>query len=423
MKSLKFISILLLFFIYSCQNNNKINKKENNESDKDKNEKGQVEKDQVKKMENNDLKILLEKQIKAGYAAEKSETDYPNYSFSEIDLVASNQILQEYLIKNGYKMPSNNEFREIVNQLFERDIDYNSIKKNLYLNFTDPCDRDIKYLKNNSEEQQDYSFYINKEGNFITELYSIPEVLDYQNSFPEIATFENNLASTIDDVKIYKWNTLENLTKIRKKNLQTILARNKFLFNNSRVDLVWLLGYDENFLINLVVKFGFDKEKEINRLVLEKWYKKYEDLGSIQTERIGEMFFSKNCDNKFSVRDGLLDYVKENTNEKDNRFIYALINYAFVLYDGDLNKIFEKDPSKIFNETQKANIVALIASIENPAVKKFKFKNAVLWSNQTTILEDLSVSHPEVIKIIIKNNYFGIKNLKEIVDNLGSVPY
>jgi hypothetical protein len=397
---MKYLKIaVVIFFLASCKNNEVSNKTISYEDN---------------------VKSVLIKQIKAGYGAEKNETDYPNYNFTETDLDGANQILKEYLIKNVYKVPNNIQFNEIVNKLFQRTLDYNSEKKNIYINFTNPCDRDIKFLKNNSEEMQDYSFYINKEGNFITELFSIPEIFDYEKVFSEIATLERNMPISTDNIKIYKWNSLESLSKIREQNLRTILSRNKFLFNDSRVDLLWLLSNDKKFLVELVVKFGFDKEKQINKMALEELYKNYEKQTPIQVERIGELIFHKNCDNTFSIRHGLLEYVRENTNENDNRFIYALSDYISVLYDGDLNKVFESDPSKSFNELQKANIVALIASIENPAESKFKNKNSGLWNNESTALEDLSVSHPEVIEIIIKNNYFGIKNLKDIIDNLGS---
>lgn len=400
MKSLKLLAILLLFGVCSCQN--------------------KVEKDKIEAMGNNNLKELLEKQIKAGYATEKNETDYPNYNFNEIDLNLSSELLKEYLVKNGYKIPDNEVFNELVSKIFKRNLDYNSPKKNVYLNFTNPCDREIKFLKNNSEELQDKSFYINKNGNFITELFSIPEILDYQKVYPEVTVLEDNLSSNTDDVKIYKWSSLKSLSKTREQNLRVLLSRNKFLFNNSKADLIWLLSNDKDFLIDLVVKFGFDKEKTINKIVLEELYSLNKKQNPIQVEKIGDLFFSKNCDNTFDIRYGLLDFVKENTNEKDNRFIYALSDYASMLYNGDLNKIFDKDPSKVFNNTEKAHIVALIASIENPAKQKFKYKSNALWNNESTTIEDLSVSYPEVIDLIIKNNYFGINNLMEIIDNLGS---
>lgn len=396
-KLIHLIPIAFIIFFNSCNSN----KKENS-------------------IKNNDLKSLLEKQIRAGYAAEKNETDYPNYNFSENDLNSSNQILKDYLIKNGYKIPDNKTFNDLVNKTFQRSLDYNSAKKNVYLDFTNPCDREIKFLKNSSEEQQDLSFYISKEGNFITELFSIPEILDYEKVYPEIKLLEEKLPLITNDIKIYKWNSLENLSRIREQNLKTLLSRNKFLFNGSKVDLVWLLANDKKILIDLVDKFGFDKEKQINQVALEELYKKYKNENPIQVEKIGDLFFSKNCDNSLSIRYGLLEYVNETTNEKDNRFIYALSDYASILYDGDIDKVFEKDPSKKFNDVHKANIIALIASIENPAKNKFKYKNADLWNNESTAIEDLSVSHPEIIDIIVKNKYFGIENLKGIIDNLGS---
>lgn len=394
-KLLNLIPIVFIIFFNSCDSK----KKENN-------------------IGNNDLKSLLEKQIKAGYAAEKSETDYLNYNFSEIDLNLSNEVLKEYLVKNGYKIPSNKAFNEIINKTFQRNLDYSSSKKNIYINFTNPCNREIKFLKNNSEELHDYSFYINKDGNFITELFSIPEVLDYQKVFPEIATYENSLPASTDDIKIYKWNSLENLSQIRERNLKIILSRNKFLFNNNRADLIWLLNNDKNFLIELVVKFGFDKEKQINKLVLEELYKNYENQTPTQIEKLGNLFFFKNCNNTFSISYGLLEYVRENTNEKDNRFIYALDDYSYSLYGENLDKIYGNDnPAKIFNAIEKANILAIIASIEIPAIEKYKQENPELWNNAGSSLYNLLVAHPEIEDIIIKQNYFGIKNMKMVLED------
>jgi hypothetical protein len=397
MKLLKFISILLLFGICSCQN--------------------KTEKHKLERMENNNWRVLLEKQIKAGYAAEKSETDYPNYTFTETDLNLSSQILKEYLIKNGYKIPDNETFNEMVNKIFQRSLDYNSEKNNIYINFANPCDREIIFLKNNSEEIQDYSFYLNKQGNFITELFSIPEILDYEKSFPEIIEFENKIPTSKNDVTIYKWNSLKNLKEKREINLKKILARNKFLFNKSEADLVWLLFNDKRFLIDLVAKFGFDKEMQINKMALETLYKEYQSQIPNQIQKIGSLFFLKNCDGKLSVRDGLLEYVKETTNEKDNRLIYALSNYATILYNGDKDHVFDDDPSKIFNELQKANIVAIIASIENPAIDKFKYRNPELWNNAGSSLYNLLIQYPEIKDIIVKNNYFGIKNMKQVLED------
>ena len=105
------------------------------------------EKHKPERMENSNLKVFLEKQIKAGYAAEKSETDYPNYNFTETDLNLSSQILKEYLVKNGYKIPDNATFNEMVNKIFQRSLDYNSEKNNIYINFANPCDREIIFFK------------------------------------------------------------------------------------------------------------------------------------------------------------------------------------------------------------------------------------------------------------------------------------
>lgn len=143
----------------------------------------------------------MKKQLEAGYAAEKDETDYPNYDLTEEDLNASNAILKEYLTSNGYKSPANEEFGKRIESIFNRKLDFSSDKKTVIVSFTSPCEKEMKFLKN---KDLDYVNYISKDGNFLSELFFIPEILEYQKMFPEIVTFENDLPEETNEIKIYK---------------------------------------------------------------------------------------------------------------------------------------------------------------------------------------------------------------------------
>ncbi|HEX8577180.1 MAG TPA: hypothetical protein VF677_12875, partial [Flavobacterium sp.] len=258
-----------------------------------------------------------------------------------------------------------------------------------------------------------------KDSNFLSELFFIPEILDYQKLFPEIVKFENGLQEENNGIKIYKWNSKTDLSLSRTQNLRTVLARNKFLFNDSKADLEWLLVNDKDFLKMLVFAYGYDSNEKINKLVLNEFYTKYDNYVPKQTQKMGELFFTKDCNGNLKIRTGLLDFVKQNTTSSDNRFIYALANYALVLFDGDVDDVFNEgqDPSKKFTKSDKAKIIAYIASIESPASEKYKKENTTLWNNEASIIYNIASSQPEIITIIKKNNYYNIPNLKQIVES------
>lgn len=199
------------------------------------------------------------------------------------------------------------------------------------------------------------------------------------------------------------------------------LHYNNFIFYGNRGSLVRLLnsGYSI-FLEQLLFVFGYDKEPLINKMVLEEYYKIYTEEAAVAEARIGGFFFTKDCNNRLEIRRGLLDYVNEHTTATDNRFIYALGEYMDHMYFGDPDRIYypTEDPLKKFTALEKAEIVAHIASIENPAFWKYKDEPGNKWSNVATHLYNLSVSNPEVIDLIVKNNYFNIPNMKEVIENL-----
>ena len=114
MKTIKTIFILLSFF--SCKD---IKKTENNKTFEE-NIKTSLE-----------MEKILKEQIKSGYAAEKYETDYPNYVFKEQDLNTSNDILNEYLKMNDFKQVSNETFALKIKNIFNRILNDSSVKENI----------------------------------------------------------------------------------------------------------------------------------------------------------------------------------------------------------------------------------------------------------------------------------------------------
>ncbi|MCS4302305.1 hypothetical protein [Chryseobacterium sp. BIGb0232] len=361
----------------------------------------------------------LQPQLQAGFSAEKSETDYPNYTYGQTDLDCAVPILESELIKKGYKSPSNEEFSQKVLDIFKRKIDYSIDSKYIYLDGKNSCNKSIAYNRNTDDEMEPTSYYLIKNNRFITELFAIPEIIDYSTAFPETKSFEDKVNNIQNDVHITKWNEDKNLSQKRFENINKLVARNKYLFNNSKADLAWLLANDKEFLKKLVITFGYDKEQKINKQVIDDLYKSYTQSGQIwYGAKLGEVFFTKDCQGKLQTQEGLLNYVSQNTNENDDRFIYALSKYIVYLFKEDKDGIFSEAPSKKFTLEEKAKIVAYVANIESPAFYKYKPLNSnSAWRNAGTSLYNITAAHPEILKIIEKNNYYGLTALKEVINS------
>ncbi len=338
------------------------------------------------------IKSFIEKQ--KNVETEENEPEQP-YSLSKKDFDISKDLVASGLKNSGYRFIPEEEFSKKLFDIFK-------ITKNSNCDMVSSTDHQIILFGNamdgskNTRLQNQY------------DLYS-----DTQNLF--IVPDEKFLTQTFlvkDLVKINGNAFSINLP-------QFIIARNKYLFNDSKTDLTWLLFNDKEFLKRLVIDFGYDKEEMINQMVLEDFYKKYADPNHNITEKMGELFFTKNCEGKLQIQQGLLDFVSRHTTKDDDRFIYALGNYLDYLFKEDRDDIFTESPSKKFTLDEKAKIVAFVANIESPAFYKFKPMNSsTAWHNAGTALYNITAAHPEILKIIEKNNYYGLNPLKEVIESV-----
>lgn len=324
-----------------------------------------------------------------------------------------------YLFERELRVEIQSDIESYLNKNSQYQIDYSIDSKYIYLDGKNSCNKSIAYNRNTDDEMEPTSYYLIKNNRFITELFAIPEIIDYSTAFPETKSFEDKVNNIQNDVHITKWNEDKNLSQKRFENINKLVARNKYLFNNSKADLAWLLANDKEFLRKLVVTFGYDKEQKINKQVIDDLYKSYTQSGQIwYGAKLGEVFFTKDCQGKLQTQEGLLNYVSQNTNENDDRFIYALSNYIVYLFKEDKDAIFSEAPSKKFTLEEKAKIVAYVANIESPAFYKYKPLNSnSAWRNAGTSLYNITAAHPEILKIIEKNNYYGLTALKEVINS------
>jgi len=343
---------------------------------------------------------IFKSQLAAGVSGEKNETDYPTYKFTLKDLEAIESIISKELKDNGYKKPNTGEFINRINMVFKRIIDLKSESRYLHINFEDKCSKGFKLFKNsNSIDVNPYSTYVFKNGRFISDLYSIPEIMDYTKN-PELFQFEKDAENNnhIKDVKIYYWKDLPDLKEIRKRNIKTIVARNMYLFNDNRTYVTWLVTQDPTFVKTLVKQFGYTKEPKFNDLTMNDYLNNYQTSSDI-----GDAIFTKNCNGKLEIRTELLKYIKEHTKSDENRLLTALENFGYALKD---NNSFTPD--------EKYKILAYIGNTVDPFYLNFAGVNSenAVW-NAESVLYNSIVKDRNIISVFQKNNYYGLPDLKD----------
>ncbi|MDH5034450.1 MULTISPECIES: hypothetical protein [Chryseobacterium] len=339
---------------------------------------------------NNDIDFI-KKHMRLQEKIELSENDTNTsnqYKLIDKDLELGGELTLQGLKENGYKVPENSFFSKQIKDIFETQEDCSCTSVKQHQNFT-------TYFVNSSQEQNikqtefDYTYdhiYVYPNLKILTDLPLLNDIVELKN---------NNLKVNLN---------------------QTIIARNKYLFNNSKGDLAWLLANDKDFLKILLVNFGFDKEDKINEVILNDLFQEYSKETPESSQKIGNILFVKNCEGKLSIRKNLLKYIEKNTTKNNDKYVSALSNYVIgILYNDSIKSLFSPD--------EKAEIVANISNIEIPAFNNYKGLNTDSWNSQATTLFYLqnksTMNHPEVLDILKKHNYFGYPYLKKYIESGG----
>ncbi|WP_137906171.1 hypothetical protein [Chryseobacterium sp. 2VB] len=339
---------------------------------------------------NNDIDFI-KKHMRLQEKIELSENDTNTsnqYKLIDKDLELGGELTLQGLKENGYKVPENSFFSKQIKDIFETQEDCSCTSVKQHQNFT-------TYFVNSSQEQNikqtefDYTYdhiYVYPNLKILTDLPLLNDIVELKN---------NNLKVNLN---------------------QTIIARNKYLFSNSKGDLAWLLANDKDFLKILLVNFGFDKEDKINEVILNDLFQEYSKETPESSQKIGNILFVKNCEGKLSIRKNLLKYIEKNTTKNNDKYVSALSNYVIgILYNDSIKSLFSPD--------EKAEIVANISNIEIPAFNNYKGLNTDSWNSQATTLFYLqnksTMNHPEVLDILKKHNYFGYPYLKKYIESGG----
>lgn len=187
-----------------------------------------------------------------------------------------------------------------------------------------------------------------------------------------------------------------------------LIARNKYLFNNSRSDLAYLLAEDTLFLKTLVTSFGYTKEEKINTLVMND----YLDLDDNHKPTVGEIIFVKNAVGELEIKQELLKWIIAHTSVDDHSLLQALSYYAYALYSNNDNDIYTRNPFKIFSLDEKRKIAAYIANIYEPLRQQLMPLDAGKWP-VSSVLENLLMEDKGLARFLKEHDYFSLPALKQ----------
>ena len=338
---------------------------------------------------------VLEKQLLKANSISNEVTTIQYYPYDKEDLEISIELLDSILKKDGYNLIDN--FDSKVKAVF------GNIKlfDNIYFLKTDnKCYNSNEILYNDSDGFK-FNLYFSIDKKLMIGQYAIPELIDYRTKYPEISKIEDTISVTKKDkegenIYVTRWTDISDLKEQRKKNIETLVARNKYLFNDDKDSFDWLIKNDAFFMEQLVKRFGYTQDFELLEWVIKKTHydKNYpEDYGSL--------FWVKNCDGSIKLHSNTFKILQKLYNVKTAYQILEDIK-GYINYLGDE----EQSKKEELTEEQRIKILANIAYFG----EQYKYTDDSPYQMMGRLRYFLSDSQ---VDILVKNKYFNLPKFKE----------
>ena len=338
---------------------------------------------------------VLEKQLLKANSISNEVTTIQYYPYDKEDLEISIELLDSILKKDGYNLID--DFDSKVKAVF------GNIKlfDNIYFLKTDnKCYNSNEILYNDSEGFK-FNLYFSIDKKLMIGQYAIPELIDYRTKYPEISKIEDTISVTKKDkegenIYVTRWRDISDLKEQRKKNIETLVARNKYLFNDDKDSFDWLIKNDAFFMEQLVKRFGYTQDFELLEWVIKKTHydKNYpEDYGSL--------FWVKNCDGSIKLHSNTFKILQKLYNVKTAYQILEDIK-GYINYLGDEEQSKEED----LTEEQRIKILANIVYF----AEQYKYTDDSPYQMMGRFRYFLSDSQ---VDILAKNKYFNLPKFKE----------
>lgn len=294
---------------------------------------------------------VLEKQLLKAYSISNEVTTIQYYPYDKEDLEISIELLDSILKGNGYTFID--DFDSKVKTVFGNIRQFD----NIYFLKTDNKCYDSNEILYNDSEGFKFNLYFSIDKKLMIGQYAIPELIDYRTKYPEISKIEDTISVTKkykegENIYVTRWRDISDLKEQRKKNIETLVARNKYLFNDDRVSFEWLIKNDVFFMASLVKKFGYTQDLDLLEWVIKKTHydKNYpEDYGSL--------FWVKNCDGTIKLHSNTFKVLQKLYKDSGYDSYKILLDIKdYVNYLGDEQQSKKED----LTEEQRIKILANI---------------------------------------------------------------
>lgn len=298
---------------------------------------------------------------------ENEETE-SKYTLSEKDLDILSDIISNDLKNKGYKLPTIEEFNNKIQTYFSVDT---------------KC---LNYENINSR-------YLVFHGNLMDGTKST-----LQNNLYESYADTENLFFDRKNLLIINFTLLKNIVTQNGENFsinipQNIIARNKFLFNNSKADYAWLKFNDKIFLEELVTKFGYIQNDDLNLFVMNEKI--------AESEEFGKIIWNQKCNGEIKFHEDIFNLISKADDDKKIKYLRAIADYL-------ANEVKDKNSILENNLSKKHEILGKIAYYSTKIGEKHN-----MYYDFFSILgtEDGGIKYEDTFK---KNNFFGISDFKNI---------
>ncbi|MCC9063479.1 hypothetical protein [Flavobacterium piscisymbiosum] len=351
----------------------------------------------VKKDENEkNMKDILKRQLQYGIP------NYSNpYEYSSSDFKVIMPITKEELKAYGFKFPNDDEFNSRIKVIFDRIIDLKSNSNYIYVNFLDKCNRTAIYFPNNIYAY--FGVFVIKQDKYISESYAIPQIIDYQKKFLDISMYENSLPKKSmfenrEEVTRYLWKDDKRLNEELKKNIQTLVARNMYLFNDSRSYFKWLILNDEYFMQSLVTTFGYYDDKE-----LLKWVVENTKFDSNNPAELDKLFWNKKCNGTVKLNLAIFPILKEIITPEETQYLEALKEYVMYLLE-------DKEKRNELSIADRSKLLAHLVYFGE------QYRYDENYNDQSFFMQRISlfVLDGSIEKEIERNNFYNLPNYQNL---------
>lgn len=345
---------------------------------------------------NNNVEQVLREQLRQGYSQSNDITDIAYVKFDKKSIKTSNFLLYEILKKEDYKI-SDTRFNDVIKNIFGN-IKYDDSV--YFIDRTKKCLQQSEIQLNDSDGFRNI-VTIDKEFKMITNQYAIPEIINYKVKFPKISAEETKYPSINDDkdyITINKWKDRNDLVILIRKNQELMINRNFYLFKNDKSKLDWLLENDKEFLMSLVLEYGWLDDENLVLYTIKNVLN-----GNNNFEKFSQLFWNKNCEGTLRLNNKTYKNIEKNITSDTIRYS-DLLDKISSFFD-----YINNEDTNIFNNLKPLEKTKVLSNL---AYFAEQFKYSKDYNNR--IMGKLRYFLTEKEEgLIIQNNYFELPKFKE----------